>query len=515
MKSESAPRRAQFFRGNRLNFALALGASLLTAGLNLLIARVLQQMIDAVSGVPGAPGLGELALDIGLIFLLIAAVKALEYYAKPRFLERAMRQYKDRAFELLTQKSIAAFSGEDGAVYLSAFSNDAASVERGCLDGLFSLASNAVLALGALVMMLAYSPLLTVISCAFFALPIAASLAAGDRVERAERTVSDLNGALTASLRDSLGGFFVGAWLALSGRGITPGVLIVFITLTAYVITPISEFPEQLAAMKAGLALTDKLSAALSGGVRDGGALPARLGQGIELRHVSFGYEPGCEVLHDITASFRPGECCAVVGASGSGKSTLLRLLMASHADYSGEIRLGGCELREIKSESLYDLVSVIEQDVFLFNASIRDNITMFSPFPEAEVERAIELSGLSALVAERGGDYLCGENGSGLSGGEGQRVSIARSLLRRSEVLLVDEATAALDAATAYQVTDSILSLEGMTRILVTHSLDAALLQRCDRILALRGGRIVESGTFDELMSSRGYFYSLYTVSQ
>lgn len=568
MKSESVPLRAQFFRGNRLNFAMALLASLLTAGLNLLIARVLQQMIDAVSIVPGAPGLGELALDIGLIFVLIAALKALEYYAKPRFLERAMRQYKGRAFELLTQKSIAAFSGEDSAVYLSAFSNDAASVERGCLEGLFSLASNAVLALGALAMMLAYSPLLTVISCAFFALPIAASLAAGDRVERAERSVSDLNGELTASLRDSLGGFsviksfkaeaamaalfsrgnagverakcrkrrlvtligalgslagvtaqlgvfFVGAWLALSGRGITPGVLIVFITLTAYVITPISEFPEQLAAIKAGLALTDKLSAALSDNVRGGGSLPADLGQGIELRHVSFGYEPGCEVLHDITASFRPGECCAVVGASGSGKSTLLRLLMASHADYSGEIRLGGHELRELSSESLYDLVSVIEQNVFVFNASIRDNITMFSPFPEAEVERAIELSGLSALVAERGGDYLCGENGSSLSGGEGQRISIARSLLRRSEVLLVDEATAALDAATAYQVTDAILSLEGMTRILVTHSLDAALLRRCDRILALRGGRIVESGTFDELMSRRGYFYSLYTVSQ
>ena len=100
MKSSSAQLRAQFFRGNGLNFALALFACLLTAGLNLLIARVLQQMIDAVSGVPGAPGLGRLALLIGLILALIAAAKALEYYAKPRFLERAMRQYKDCAFGL-------------------------------------------------------------------------------------------------------------------------------------------------------------------------------------------------------------------------------------------------------------------------------------------------------------------------------------------------------------------------------------------------------------------------------
>lgn len=377
-----------------------------------------------------------------------------------------MRQYKDCAFGLLTQKSLAAFRGEDGAKYLSAFSNDAASVERGCLEGLFSLVSNAVLSLGALAMMLAYSPPMTAVSCAFFALPIAASLAAGDRVERAERAVSDKNGALTAALR-------------------------------------------------AGLALTDKLAAALSGGERDEGGLPALPGQGVEFRRVSFGYGPGGEVLHDISFSLRPGECAALVGASGSGKSTLLRLLMAAHADYSGEIRLGGRELRELESESLYDLVSIIEQEVFVFNASIRDNITMFRAFPEEEVARAIELSGLSALVAERGALALCGENGSALSGGERQRVSIARSLLRRSELLLADEADAALDAATARQVTDSLLSLNGLTRIVVTHDLDAALLRRCDLILALKGGRIVESGSFDELIERRGYFYSLFTLAQ
>src|SRR5699024_7507994 len=155
-----------------------------------------------------------------------------------------------------------------------------------------------------------------------------------------------------------------------------------------------------------------------------------------------------------------------------------------AHADYSGEIRLGGRELRELESESLYDLISIIEQEVFVFNASIRDNITMFCAFPEEEVARAIELSGLSALVAERGALALCGENGSALSGGERRRVSIARSLLRRSELLLADEA-------------------------------DAALLRRCDLILALKGGRIVESGSFDELIERRGYFYSLFTLAQ
>ena len=121
----------------------------------------------------------------------------------------------------------------------------------------------------------------------------------------------------------------------------------------------------------------------------------------------------------------------------------------------------------------------------------------------------------ISRLRKERGEDYRCGENGSGLSGGEKQRISIARSLLRSASVLLVDEATAALDAQTAFQVSSSILGLDSLTRIVVTHALDANLLSRYDEIVTLKAGRIVETGTFDQLMNERGYFYSLYTVSQ
>ena len=139
----------------------------------------------------------------------------------------------------------------------------------------------------------------------------------------------------------------------------------------------------------------------------------------------------------------------------------------------------------------------------------------MFRSFNEEAIRRAIRLSGLESLVNEKGEDYICGENGANLSGGEKQRISIARSLLRDAKVLLVDEATSSLDAATAAQVTEAILSLDHMTRIVVTHSMDGEILGKFDRILALRNGRAEETGTFTELMEKKGYFYSLYTVSQ
>ncbi|MBQ9901738.1 MAG: ABC transporter ATP-binding protein, partial [Clostridia bacterium] len=163
----------------------------------------------------------------------------------------------------------------------------------------------------------------------------------------------------------------------------------------------------------------------------------------------------------------------------------------------------------------LYDLVSIIQQNVFVFNSTIRNNITMFSDFPAEDVDRAVRMSGLKKLIEEKGEDYLCGENGSGLSGGERQRISIARALLRNTPVLLIDEATASLDNETSYEVLDAILNLEGYTRIIVTHDLDENILKRCSGLFTLKKGEMCEQGTFDELMEKKGYFYSLFTVSQ
>ena len=219
-------------------------------------------------------------------------------------------------------------------------------------------------------------------------------------------------------------------------------------------------------------------------------------------------------MLSDVSLALRPGGRYALVGASGSGKSTLLNLLMGGEDGYTGSVRVGGHELRDVDAGSLCDLMGLIDQQVFLFDDTLRNNVTMFRDFPEEAVLDACRRAGLGSLVAEKGLGYECGEGGANLSGGERQRVSIARALLRKTPVLLVDEATSALDARTAAEVAGAILDLEGPTRLVVTHRLEPALLARYDKIFVLREGRVVERGTYAELAAAGGYFAGLCAVT-
>lgn len=560
---------AQFYHKNIPALCLAVFSSLIGGSLNLIVSWLIMQLIDAASGVPGTLPIGTLAMLSGGFVVLCIAVFLLEYISMPRYIERAMLQYKNFAFRKLTEKGISSFRDESTATYLSALTNDSTSIETDYLGQQMALISKVFTFAGALVMMLWYSPLLTAIAAGVTILPLIASLLTGSRIEAAERRVSDRNRSFTAALSDCLAGFsvvksfkaekeifklfaennralegekfskrriktivgmigsvtgiiaqlgvfLIGSYFALSGYGLTPGVVIIFVNLMNFMISPIAELPGLLASRKAARGLIDKLATALeSNPVSEGTSELTHLASGIRLENVSFGYDDSKEVLHGISAFFDAGKAYAVVGASGSGKSTMLNLLTAAAGNYRGNILIDDTELRSIASESLYELISVIQQNVFIFNASIRDNVTMFRSFPEQEIEDAISHAHLNALIAERGDGYLCGENGKGLSGGEKQRISIARSLLKKSSVLLADEATASLDAQTAHQVASDILDLDGITRIVVTHGLEESLLRRYDGIVVLKDGRIEESGSFDELMERKGYFHALFTVSQ
>ncbi len=572
MKRESKvdirPYKKQFYKGNIGYFILGLVQIVLLGAVNLVISWMLQQVLDLIAGENTGFSLRQLTLIAGCILFGAIVVDGCAYCSKPQFITRAVAGYKNYVFQHITKKGIAAFGGENTNLYISALSNDVATIETNYLGNLFAIVGQSVLFVSALTMMFCYSPLLTIVSVALSLLPIAVSLLAGSQMAEAEKKVSDINETYMSTLRDSLAGFsviksfraevqmaelfaenvhrvakakekkykisiliqmlsscasiivqlgvfLVGAYLAIAGKGVTAGTVLVFIQLLNFVLGPIGSIPACLAQMKAAEALMEKLAGALAENVREDGVLrKTNLEKQITVNDLSFAYEEEKPVLQHINAAFEAGKSYAIVGGSGCGKSTLLNMLMAAHHGYEGTICYDAAELQKIDSESLYEMVSMVQQNVFIFNASIRDNITMFSDFPEEEVERAISLSGLDALISERGEDYLCGENGSGLSGGEKQRISIARSLLKKSQVLLMDEATAALDLQTAAQVSDAVLNLDGITRIVVTHALEDKILNRYDGILTMRNGSIVESGTFKELMEKKGYFYSLYTVS-
>lgn len=232
------------------------------------------------------------------------------------------------------------------------------------------------------------------------------------------------------------------------------------------------------------------------------------------MKDLTYGYEPEKTVLRDLSVKFDAGKSYAIVGGSGSGKSTLLNLLMGSSSDYQGSICIDGVSIQNIESESLYQLITAVQQNVFVFNDTIRNNVTMFRDFSDEDVAKAIQKSGLSTFLAQKGENFICGENGANLSGGERQRISIARALLRKTSILLVDEATAALDAATAKEVSSSILDLNGMTRIVITHRLEEALMKRYDKIIVMKNGIICEEGSFSELIEQKGQFYSLFQIA-
>lgn len=566
-KKKSREFRRRLFYKNKMCFIASVIMTIVMSFLNLMISWLIQQIMDSMANqnMQSVVRCAWIAASVVIAYTVANAVYRAVY---PRFLQRAMQQYRDYAFSRLTQKSLRSFSKEGTALYVSALTNDCTSIENNYLAATFTLIELLFCFLGALIMMLYYSPVMLVLAVALSFLPVAVSMTAGNRLTEQEKEISKKNERFVSIVNELLSGFPViksfraetqasrlflqrneqaeeakknkrrteqmisllandagiiaqmgiflaGAWLAISGKGVTAGVVIVFVQLMNYILNPISQVPLLWSNRKAAIALMEKLSDALSENVREEGREKLNgFSEKIEVKDLTYGYEPESPVLKDLDVQFDAGKSYAIVGGSGSGKSTLLNLLMGSSSNYQGEICIDSVSIKNIESESLYQLMTSVQQNVFVFNDTIRNNVTMFHEFSDKEVTLALERSGLSEFIEKRGEDFVCGENGANLSGGERQRISIARALLRKSPILLVDEATAALDAATARAVSFSILNLVGMTRIVVTHRLEEAILRRYDKILVMKNGTICEQGNFDTLMQQKGQFYSLFQIA-
>lgn len=553
----------KLFEHNKARFLLAaIGVSCNTL-MTIYIAFLLMDFTDlAISG--DMDQLRQMMMKFAIFFVVYLASDAFAFYFKNRFIEKGIRQYKQEAFHRILNKHVASFQKESTSLYLSALNNDVNSIELHYLEGSLTIIMYGLTFVGGLFSMAYLNFGITLAVIGTCMIPIGISVCFGKSITNAEQQTSKQNASFTGLVKDLLQGFTViksfrseepfghefdkenafvevrkrkkrdlisivmlfsngggilvnlaifgyGSYLAIQGD-ITVGVLIAFVQLANYVILPLQTLPSLISNKNASQVLINKMEQATKEEQIEYSVHKTSFDQAITLQHVGFSYEEGNEILRDINVTFEKGKSYAIVGGSGSGKSTLLQLLLGYH-HFDGEIAYDGISINDLSHDDLFDLCALIQQNVFLFDDTIEHNITMFHSFDEMSLMDAVQKAGLLELWHEKGSTYACGENGCHLSGGEKQRISIARSLLKNTSIILLDEATASLDSITAKAVEEAILSLPNMTKIVVTHKLQQEVLSRYDEIIVLGNQQILEQGTFHDLYDMKGYFYSLYQI--
>ncbi len=553
----------EFYKGNKLNFLFLLLASLVEALTLILVSLMLEKLLS----IAASENMKELK-EQGLLFLIILSVDIFFYlvliYIKPLYKRKALNQYKNNIYNAVLNKSISSFNQFQTSSYISSLTNDVNYLQENYLFTIFTLITQICVFVSSLVIMFIYNAILTLSAIFLSIIPFVISLFIGGKLTNVEKTISDSNASFMHYVKDNLigfttikvfkaerkmrelfktkneglelakaketkvyvllefaqsitsliaqlGVFFVGTYLCIKTDKLEASVILLFVQLMNYILNPLLQVPTLLSKRASCIPLIDKI-VEMVGKAENEEKNEVIFEDSIEVKDLSFAYDEKV-ILDKVSYKFLKNKSYLIVGSSGSGKTTLLNLLAGRNYNYSGIIKYDEQELKNLSIDSLYEQASYIEQNVFVFDDTIENNITMFTKFDEEVLKKVIIEAGLEKLIKEKGLEYTCGENGCNLSGGEKQRIAIARGLLKKAKIMFLDEITSALDNEMSNEVINNILDLKKITKIMITHKLEEAILQRFDQIIVMKNGKIVETGTFEELMEINKIFKSLYEL--
>ena len=313
--------------------------------------------------------------------------------------------------------------------------------------------------------------------------------------------------------------YFAGGWLIIARgeTGLTVGAITAMVALVNRLYRPVESLLNIQVDFTRSLALFtrifDYFDREIDIQTAPDAVKPDFRGADIQYSHVRFGYTDEVEILHDINFTVKAGEMAAIVGPSGSGKSTVINFLPRLWDVDGGSVTIGGVDVRQIDLEYLRSQIGFVTQDTYLFNGTIRDNLLYAKPdATEEEIVAACKAASIHEFIVSQPEGYLTqvGNRGLKLSGGEKQRISIARVILKNPAILLLDEATSALDSISESAIQDALeMLMQDRTSIVIAHRLSTIM--AADKILALSDGVIAQCGTHDELIEQGGVYRTLY----
>ena len=509
------------------------------------------------------------AILIGAIVIFIyASLNFISLRLRNKLVRQIMSRYKNKVFQSILDRDYREFSKEKSGKFISILTENMKKIEQDYLHQYFNISKNISLMIFSLVAMFIGNWFLTLLVIIASIIPMMISGFIGQKSASLQNSSMIADQKYLAKVKDILAGFLViksfnvkeaigqdyknesekldeiyfikgkfdvlsnvisqlsgmivflvafggGMYLVFGGHT-TIGSVTAIVQLVNFVVMPLNEIGMGMSKFREGQATLNSFE------VKDvielqTGKTKEYFDDVISFSNVDFSY-PNAEekIFNHLSLQIKKGEKIAIVGMSGSGKSTLLNLLLRFYDVTSGYISIDNQDLQAISAESLYNLMTIVQQDVYIFDDTLKANITLSQSFTEDDIKKAVQQSGLESYILENelGLQTSCGENGSNLSGGERQRLSIARALIRKTPILLLDEATSSLDNKVTTEIENSILEIQDLTVLVVTHKLNKSMLKKYNRILFMKNGVIVEDGSFDNLMDRKGEFYKLVELS-